>query len=119
MLGLSAWSKSPRIIGAVLAGIYFASQIIAFAVWSELSHGNPTKNTIALHSSVGGAISGLTQGIYGVTIHSVRMRRRTGVVIPTDIVPPPGAVMWTIALSLILVGIVAARAKIRAVEVIS
>lgn len=118
MIGLSAWSKSPRVIGAVLAGIYFAGQIVAFAVWSQLSHGRPSQDAIALHSSIGGALSGLSQGIYGVTIHSMRLSRRRGV-FSLDIPPPAPAVMWSIALGLILFGIIAARLKIRAVEVIS
>ncbi len=119
MIGLSAWSKSPRIIGAIIAGIYFASQVVSFAVWMFLGMGNPTKYPIISHSSIGGVMSGLTQGIYGVTIHSVRMHKRSQSITSLDIIPPPAGVMWGIALGFIILGIIAARAKIRAVEVIS
>jgi len=119
MIGLSAWSKSPRVIGAVLAGIYFAGQIVSVAVWAALSRGNLNKNVVVLHSSIGGMLSGLTQGIYGITFHLIRFRHHSREVIPTDVAPPPGSIMWSIAFALIVGGIFAARAKVRAVEVIS
>jgi ABC-2 type transport system permease protein len=118
MLGLSAWSKSPRITGAILAGLYFSLQIVTFAFWSLFSRGDYTKNVVMLHSSIGGAISGLTQGIYGVTIHTMRGNFRRGFH-PSNITPPSSAIMWMIVIGLIVVGISAARLKVRAVEVIT
>jgi ABC-2 type transport system permease protein len=119
MIGLSAWSKSPRITGAVLAGIYFSTQIVAFAIWALLSGGKPNREVIVLHSSIGGILSGLTQGIYNVTIHSIRISRRTHSIVQTNIAPPAAVIMWSVAIGLIVAGVIAARAKIRAVEVIA
>jgi len=118
MIGLSAWSKSPRITGAILASLYFAGQAVAFAMWRYSSQGDPGKDVILAHSSIGGAISGLSQGIYGVTVHTLRGSMRRGFR-TVDYPPPSGTIMWAMVLGLILVGVVAARIKIRAVEVIS
>ncbi len=77
---------------------------------------------MVLHSSIGGTLSGLSQGIYGVYHPHGMIRFRGGPtreIIPTDIMPPSGAVMWAIVLTMIVIGILAARIKIRAVEVIS
>ena len=134
MIGISAWSKSARIAGAILASLYFASQAIAWLGWRVQSDGDPSKNILTLHSSLGGVLSGLSQGIYHITIHTSivnkrRMlnpvfapgRRNGGLpnfIIPIDITPPDIKIMLLVALALIVVGVVAARMRINAVEVV-
>lgn len=118
MLGLSAWSKSPRIAGAILAGVYFASQTVAFVLWGFYARGDPSHDVLLLHSSIGGVMSGLSQAIFRVTIHTIIGSRRRGF-LPVDIAPPPMGLMLAIAGALLVLGIVAARWKIKAVEVVN
>ncbi len=118
MVGLSAWSKSPRITGAIVAAIYFAGQVVSFTLWRITSGGDANKDVILAHSSIGGAISGLSQVLYGVTVHTLRGRMKTGFH-EVDYAPPSAFAMWGILIGLAVIGIAAARIKIRAVEVIS
>ena len=118
ILGLSAWSKSPRITGAILAGMYFASQILSFAIWQFYSRGKMAQHLLMQHASIGGIVSGLSQAIYGVTIHMTAGNRNKGFRL-VDIPPPNPGIIWLCAIAMIVIGVGAARLKIRAVEVIS
>lgn len=117
LLGFSAWSKTPRLSGALYAGIYmvggFVSQVIGLIVY----RGDLSEGILLRHMSVGGIISGLTQLIYGVTILSRGFHRSRGMeVLSLD--PPVAWITVTVGVGLVLVGVAAARAKIQAVEVI-
>lgn len=117
LLGFSAWSKTPRLSGAIYAGVYmvggFVSQVIGLIVY----RGDMSEGILLRHMSIGGVISGLTQLIYGVTILTRGFHRSRGMeVVALD--PPVAWITLAVAAGLVVGGLVAARAKIQAVEVI-
>lgn len=116
-VGCSAWSKSPRMAGAVYAGLYLITGFIAGAYWAIRYHGHLQEGIAIRHCSIGGVIQGLAQNAYGVTLHVVRVSRRRGMLNLT-LEPPSLRLMLALALALVVVGVVAARLRIRAVEVI-
>ena len=98
--------------------MYFASQILSFAIWQFYSHGKMAHHLLMQHASIGGIMSGLSQGIYGVTIHMMAGNRNKGFRM-VDIPPPNQGIIWLCVIGMIVIGVGAARLKIRAVEVIS
>jgi ABC-2 type transport system permease protein len=120
LLGFSGWSKTPFMAGAAYAGFFFASQIIAGMVWifrfGIPHHGDPTRGVLVRSLSLGGVIQGLAQNIYHVTINRVIFR--DGGPQRIEIPPPSFWVVFWVALALIAIGAIAARQKVRAVEVI-
>lgn len=118
LTGTSAWSKTPVLAGATYAGIYFVSSIVALAVWGIRYRGDLSQGDILRHMSIGGIIEGITQNILGVTLHITAWKRHVGMQ-PMSLPPPTFWIMLGIGLALCAVGIIAARLRIRAVEVVS
>ncbi len=116
-LGLSAWSKTPRIAGAVFAGIYVASGWIAQILWALQTREDLTKGILIRHLSLSGIINGLNQNLYRLTLHWPNVHRRRGFNV-AELTPPNAAVLFSIFLVIVIGGIVTARARINAVEVV-
>lgn len=117
LLGFSAWNRSPAVAGACYAGVYFVSFVAAMTAWGVLHRGDFAKGVLVRHLSVAGAIDGTVQNILGVGIRVMKWQRRQG---PTwiELQPPDFAVVLLLALGLAVAGVVAARLRIRAVEVV-
>jgi ABC-2 type transport system permease protein len=118
LTGTSAWSKTPVLAGATYAGIYFVSSIVALAIWGIRYRGDFTEGVLLRHLSISGVIDGLTQNIFGVTLHMGAFRRHAGMQQLT-LHPPSFWAVLAIGLGLCAVGVIAARMRIRAVEVVS
>ncbi len=116
-LGLSAWSKTPRIAGAVFAGIYVASGWIAQILWALQTREDLTKGVLIRHLSISGIINGLNQNLYGLILHWPNVSRRRGFNV-AELPPPNAAILFGIFLVIVIGGIATARAKINAVEVV-
>jgi ABC-2 type transport system permease protein len=119
LVGISAWSKTPRMAGAIVAGLYFATSIIAGAYWGIRYHGNIAEGIDVRHASLSGALNGIAQHIYGVTLHITRFRPREHLLESVDLSPPTLWPLLAITTLILLGGVVAARLRIRAVEVVS
>lgn len=144
VIGLSAWSKSPRIVGATYAGLFFVTLIVSdaagFLLLGNLDKNNPQADTrpafLAQSVSVPGLVNNAALHLYNVEPQPFgqgrRRNRRGGNAAP----PPPGlfgmgggtayplrrpplAPLLALAGVLIVVPVLAARARIRAVEVVS
>jgi ABC-2 type transport system permease protein len=119
LLGFSAWSKSPRVAGALYAALYVVGGLATDIISVIRHHGFRQANHIEQYFSVGGAIHGLTQDIYGVTLNLSMMHRFSGESFSITDSPPSFALMLAIGGGLVAAGLIAARLKIRAVEVVS
>lgn len=118
LTGTSAWSKTPVLAGATYAGIYFVSMIVSTAVWGIRFRGDFTQGAILQHLSISGVIGGIDQNILGVTQHITAWQRHRGM--QQLALPPPNLwVMLGIGAGLCVIGIIAARIRIRAVEVVA
>lgn len=125
LLAFSAWSKTPRMAGAIYAAFYFISQIVAGIAWSVVAihpggHIDTSpRSQFIQHLSVDGVIKGLAQNIFHLTQHVMtRGRHNRGGFGEMILAPPPLVPLLTLALAMIVIGILATRAKIRAVEVV-
>lgn len=129
LVGISAWSKSPRMAGAMYAGLYFMSMVLSFMVWGIAYEGDFQQGVLIRHLSVSQMIAGVQQNIYSVDVQTRTMgpprRRRKDknadstppkmtMEIPVPAIGPMLLLMGTTCAG----GILAARARIRAVEVI-
>ena len=115
IVGISAWSKSPRIVAAIYTSLYILSGIVAFIIGSILYKSNPAMQNVIQHCSMRGLIIGIDQNILHVIVPSVKLQRGAAV----DIVEIPK--LWpllTIAGALVIGSLTAAWVKIRAVEVV-
>lgn len=117
LVGFSAWSKTPRVAGASYAALFFVGQLISTAVWLIRFRGDMSTGIIVRHLSVGGIIKGLAQNLYGVTLLVPTGHRRRGLEI-VSMDPPLLGIMLAIGIGMVVLGVVAARARIQAVEVI-
>ena len=116
-LGLSAWSKTPRIAGAVFAGIYVASGWIAQILWALQTRKDLTKGILIRHLSISGIVNGLNQNLYGLVLHWPNMSRRRGFNV-AELPAPNAAILFSLFLIIVIGSVIAARAKINAVEVV-
>ena len=125
LVGISAWSKTPRTAGAAYAALYFVSYTIAGIILDKIFTTLPAP-TLALltHSSVSGLIDGLVQQAYHIPSLDIPWfsgggpgRRNGG---DGRIVTEAPALWFLLTLGICLsaAGIAAARARIRAVEVV-
>ncbi len=111
VLGFSAWCRTPRTASAVYSAVYWGAWSIAFALTLRTPDEDMTAaQSLVAHLSISGVFIGLAQNIYRVT-----PSRFLNADFPT---PPPWHVLSVVAVVLVLGGIAAARARIRAVEVI-
>ncbi len=118
LIGFSAWSKSARIAGAAYFGLYIVTGIFSGIVGNLEFRAHVHNARLIQSLSVSGAVEGLAQNIYHVTLQVPHFRRHTGEVFAAALAPPPLYPMLALVAGLIVVGILAARAKIRAVEVV-
>ncbi len=140
VIGISAWSKSPRVVGATYAGLFFVTLIVSdaagYILLNSLPKNDPNADTrpalLAQSLSVPGLVNNVGLHLYRVDPTLLGQRRRRFRRRNRDGGPPPSAEPPTYALKrpplapLLLVGgalivlpLLAARAKIRAVEVVS
>ena len=119
LLGFSAWSKSPSMAGAIYAGLYLVGGIIVSilgGLMTQHNADNPARGLLVQHLSLSGVIDGLVQNIYRVDLPNVfRIRRMHEMVSDA---PPSLSALLLIGGVLIVLGVLAARARIQAVEVI-
>jgi ABC-2 type transport system permease protein len=116
LVGLSAWSKTPRMAGAIYAAVYFIGPAISAILWGSLYHGDLTQGALIRNLSIGGLTSSLTQNAYGVGAKdSVSALGGFGKLLDAPETMPVLAIYACVC----LVGILAARTRIRAVEVVS
>jgi ABC-2 type transport system permease protein len=111
LVGISAWNKTPWIVGVIYAGVYFFSSIFAMILAESIDSPTPEIDATLRHISIEGIISGLGQNLIGAMPKNLMPGLdRTGM---PSLVP-----LLLIATALVVGGILAARARIRAVEVV-
>ncbi len=118
LVGFSAWSKTPRMAGATYAGFYLVTGIAAGIAGNFEFKAHSTSARLVQCFSVGGVSDGLAQALYHVTQHIPRFHRGTGQFTMRTIPIPAAAPLWGLFAALLLVGLLAAAARIRAVEVV-
>lgn len=114
IMGFSAWSRSSRLAGAMYAGFYLLSSIISSIVGTLELRAHDQVGRLIQHLSVSGVIQGLGQNIYHVTAAG-RLRHHGRFALHE---PPDAWVMLLGVVVLVAIGLLAARAKVRAVEVV-
>lgn len=115
LIGISAWSKSPRLAGAIYAGIYFVGDILSYLLGGSLYADNPQMDNLFQHFSVNGVMEGVVQNILHITLPVGITNQRLDD--PTLAIPML-APLVVIAIAIVLGGVLAARTKINAVEVV-
>lgn len=118
LVGFSAWCSSSRVAGALYAAVYFIGGFVVGILWMLIYHLRPDRGILLQHCSIPGVLTGLTQGVLGVTIRSSGISRHHGNFVDMTVPPPNMWIMLAIAVSIGVIGIGAARARIRAVEVV-
>lgn len=112
LVGLSAWNRTPWIVGVIYAGLYFFSSIFSMVVSETVHTSSATGESTLAHLSIEGVISGIGQWLLSAT-------PRGFVDNPIESrVAPSVYPLVLLMLALVLLGIAAARARIRAVEVV-
>ena len=117
LCGISAWSKTPRMAGAIYAGFYFVSFFISQVVWGFSTQGTPSQGILERHLSVTGVITGLAQRIFGVLVREPSFKPETGAAM-VSLSAPPMLPMLALGIAMVVGGVLAARWRIRAVEVV-
>jgi ABC-2 type transport system permease protein len=118
LLGISAWTKRPAVAGVIYAGLYFLSMTVINIAWAVRYHGDQVKGALFHCFSISGLIEGLAQNVYAAVLQSTMFRRSTFEIKQIAIPPPSLWALLAIAVPLVILGVAAARARIRAVEVI-
>lgn len=132
IIGFSAWSRSPRLAGALYAGLYFVLGTLVGITGNVLLHNAApdedaalaTRAAIVRSLSVQGVIEGVGMHLYGIDPERAgsQLFGRPGRDGPFGMpvrTRPPLAPLLLFGGVLIVVPLLAARAKIRAVEVVS
>jgi ABC-type transport system involved in multi-copper enzyme maturation permease subunit len=121
LLGFSAWSRTSFMAGAIYAAFFFVSGVIANVVAIiRYEHDFTSEAGILIRSlSLDGIIMGLAQNFY----HAVEHRMSPGLMpfggsVDTEIPLPNMMVLLLAAAVLCVLGVLAARMRIRAVEVV-
>ena len=115
IVGISAWSKSPRIVAAIYTSLYILGGIVAAVIGGILYKNNPGMQNIIQHFSLRGLIIGIDQNLLHVIVPVFRLQRGA----PTETVDIPR--MWpllAVAGTLVAGSLTVAWLKIRAVEVV-
>ena len=119
IVGISAWSKSPRIVAAIYVSLYMISWALAPYVGGILYKNHPEIQNIIRHCSVRGLIIGIDQNILHVVVPEISIVSIFQRGAPFSITEIPK--LWplaTVAGALVIASISAAWLKIRAVEVV-
>lgn len=111
LVGISAWNKTPWIVGVIYAGVYFFSTIFAVILATAINSTSAVTDSTLKHLSVEGVISGVAQNLLNAAPRGFAQGM-------TESVVPAGTPLLLIAGFLIIGGVLAARARIRAVEVV-
>jgi ABC-type transport system involved in multi-copper enzyme maturation permease subunit len=113
IIGISAWNKTPWLVGVIYAGVVIFSGLLAqiVALTLEDSASQTVQQTISLFS-IDGAITGVGRCIIGET-----PRFFGGGEFMAPALPNPWPLLFILA-SVWVLGILAARLRIRAVEVV-
>ncbi|MBA3725698.1 MAG: hypothetical protein H0W86_04400 [Armatimonadetes bacterium] len=111
LLGLSAWNRTPWLVGVIYAGIFIFANFLALIMRESIGSANDRATATIGSLSIEGAISGIGANILGAVPRSV---------LPGD---SGGAMPYVFPLILILVvvsgvGLLLASVRIRAVEVV-
>ncbi len=114
LIGISAWSKSPRLVGSIYAGIYFVGAVLSGLLGNSLFATDPDMNNLVQHFSLSGIIEGVIQNLLHVSLPRLFFQRPDNPTLGIPSVAP----LAVAAVVLILGGILAARTKINAVEVV-
>ena len=118
LVGFSAWSSTARLAGAFYAGFYFLSGIVVRILWGALYDMRPDKGVLLQHLSVPGIIQGMAQNIFDVVFERTLFGRRRQNIDITAIPAPDPWVLLAVLVALCVIGVLAARVRIRAVEVV-
>ena len=141
ILGFSAWSKTPRLAGALYAAFFFISSTLAvilggILLQKDIENKNPKMTTIVSHLSIDGVTDGIAMSLYDVTPDQMvslqqfggRRRRRRLNPEAAETTEKPSSflvqerpnlpIMLLIGGVLIALPLAAAYQKVRAVEVI-
>lgn len=114
LVGFSAWSKSGRIAGAAYAGFYLISALISGIIGGLTMRSAKISGLLVQHLSVSGAVTGIGQTIYNVKTPGMPQWGIEAVALPHSF----GLQMFAIAIVLCAVGIIMARSRVNAVEVV-
>ncbi len=113
LVGVSAWSKSTRAAGGMIAALYFLSLFLSarlFVIFTLKTHEPTDAQLLLQNASLQGIISGLAQHIYGLASRHIGRGMNVA-----------AAPLWPLLLVfavIVALGIGAARAKVKAVEVV-
>jgi len=118
LVGFSAWSKTPLVAGVIYSGIYFCTSLISTILHHALYEGELDRGLVVQHLNVAGIMGALQQWVFGVTKHQMIVHRWRGIFREAVIPPPNVVIMLSVAAGLIILGVLAARMRIRAVEVV-
>lgn len=120
LVGVSAWSKSALIAGAVYAGVYFAtgalSTVLWFAMYGIRGNGSTADGMLLQHASIAGIIKAAGWCVYNVSMRGGGGRGMRLIAVMVD--PPNHWLVGAVVVAVIAAGLAAARLRIRAVEVV-
>ncbi len=117
LIGISAWSKSPRLVGAIYAAIYFVGGILSWLLGNSLYADSPKMNNLVQHFSLNGIMEGLIQNILHVTL-GLSMTMTTQRMDDPALAIPMLSPLLVAGIAIVVGGVLAARTKINAVEVV-
>ncbi|HLJ56660.1 MAG TPA: ABC transporter permease subunit [Chthonomonadaceae bacterium] len=115
IVGISAWSKSARIVSAIYTSVYILGGVLASICGGILYKDKPEIQNVIQHLSLRGLIIGIDQNVLHVVVPIIRLSRFA----PQETVDIPK--LWpllTMAGVLVIGSLAAAWIKIRAVEVV-
>ena len=115
VVGFSSWYRSSVVAGGIYAGVYYALLMLsAIGTLILVLSGYQKAAATVAHLSIGGMLNGIAQHVFNARALEMGPRRMTAV-------EPPMPELWPLVLVAVLVvvgGIMAARMRIRAVEVV-
>ena len=114
LVGFSAWSKSGRIAGAAYAGFCLLTTVISGIMGGLQMRSHHVSSVLIQHLSVTGVIGGIAQSIYNVKTQANPFAMQMAEALP----PAFKWEMLGIGVALCVIGIVMARVRINAVEVV-
>lgn len=118
LVGMSAWSRRPMLVGGLYAGLYVGVGVVtSFVQWILMRTGDSRVASTVGHLSLPGLLRGIAQHLYDTTPSFFGMpfggRGRTFEIGMPDLLP-----LALVTAALIVIGLGAALARIRAVEVV-
>lgn len=117
LVGMSAWSKRPMLVGGLYAGLYVGVGVVVWVIEQILrATDNVRLATTIVHLSIPGLLRGLAQHLYGTTPSFFGMPFHGGRQFTSEL--PDLLPIALLAAALAALGILAALSRIRAVEVV-